>query len=233
MIDGRRAASPRGGQLRRLLRRRRGRRPPHDAVLRDVRLPGDLPRAAGRPSSTTRSRSTSPPLEDDTWELYDLGADPSETPRPGRPRTPTVLADAGRAVVGRGRAAPRPAPRQPAVLRVRARTARRPIPSRSTYVYWPGTSMVPESDGGERPQPGPPHRRRHRGARRRASGSKGCSWPRARSSAAGRSTCCGAGWPTSTTPPACTRPASRPRPSWRPGPTGSSFRLPHDRPPRR
>ena len=94
----------------------RARRP----ALRDVRLPGALPTTAGRPSPTRRSRPTTPALDEQRWELYDLRADPSEC-HDLAAAEPERLAGHDRALVGGGRAAPGAAPRQPAVLGARVR----------------------------------------------------------------------------------------------------------------
>ncbi len=84
-----------------------------------------------------------PPLEDDTWELYDIGADPSET-RDLADEHPDVLAD----MVERWWAEAErhnvlPLDNRPFSEFVLGRPEG--IPSRSTYTYWPGTSMVPEA----------------------------------------------------------------------------------------
>ena len=96
-----------------------------DAVLRDVRLPGDLPRRldgrlAAPPFGTPLTEAL---LEGKTWELYHTDVDFSQAhdlaaraPRPGQ--------GDGRALVGRGGQVPRPAARRP-----RPAAARRPPPA--------------------------------------------------------------------------------------------------------
>jgi len=83
-----------------------------------------------------------PPLEDDTWELYDIEADPSET-RDLAAERPEVLAE----MVDRWWAEAEqhnvlPLDNRPFSEFVLGRPPG--IPPRSRYVYWPGTSMVPE-----------------------------------------------------------------------------------------
>ena len=78
------------------------------------------------------------------WELYDLRADPSEC-HDLAAAEPERLAGDGRAVVGRGRALPGAAARQPAVLGVRLRAARLSVPPRRRYDVLPGRARCPRS----------------------------------------------------------------------------------------
>ena len=62
-------------------RRRQGRRPPHDAVLRDVRQPRHLSRGLGRLHAAldpVADGARLPPLKDDVWELYNVDEDFSQ-----------------------------------------------------------------------------------------------------------------------------------------------------------
>ncbi|MET0826837.1 MAG: hypothetical protein ABWZ89_10005, partial [Acidimicrobiales bacterium] len=84
-----------------------------------------------------------PPLEEDTWELYDLEADPSETTDLAD-RHPAVVAD----LVTRWwdeaeRHHVLPLDNRPFSEFVLDRPP--PVPPRQEYVYRPGTSMVPEA----------------------------------------------------------------------------------------
>ena len=84
-----------------------------------------------------------PPLEEDTWELYDLQADPSETTDLAD-RHPDVVAD----LVTRWwdeaeRHHVLPLDNRPFSEFVLDRPP--PVPPRQEYVYRPGTSMVPEA----------------------------------------------------------------------------------------
>src|SRR5918996_260700 len=120
--DGRRrrATADRGHQLRLQLRRPRRAGAPHHAVLRDVRVPGHLPRRleGGRVPPDPVRRPGSRPGR--------LGALPPAgrsvgVPRP-RGRAARSAGGPGRAVVDRGRPPPGAAPRQPALLGAGART---------------------------------------------------------------------------------------------------------------
>lgn len=83
-----------------------------------------------------------PPLEDDTWELYDLAADPSETVDLAGEH-PEVLADLlERWWAEAERYQVLPLDNRPFSEFVLGRP--HAVAPRRRYVYWPGTSMVPE-----------------------------------------------------------------------------------------
>ena len=83
-----------------------------------------------------------PPLAEDTWELYDLEADPSETVDLAA-QHPDVVADLERRWWAEAeRHQVLPLDNRPFSEFVLDRPAA--VPPRSTYVYRPGTSMVPE-----------------------------------------------------------------------------------------
>jgi arylsulfatase len=83
-----------------------------------------------------------PPLEDDAWELYDLRADPSETTDLAAEH-PDVVADLERRWWEEAeRYQVLPLDNRPFSEFVLGRPEA--VPPRSTYVYRPGTSMVPE-----------------------------------------------------------------------------------------
>jgi len=84
-----------------------------------------------------------PPLEDDTWELYDLDADPTET-RDLAAEHPDVLADlVDRWWAEAERNQVLPLDNRPFSEFVLGRPPA--VPPRRRYVYWPDTSMVPEA----------------------------------------------------------------------------------------
>ena len=125
-------------------------RAPRDPVLRDVRLPGHLPRRVeggdlppGRAACTTTGSIPNAPFDDDVWELYHVADDLSETRRPGR-RAPRAAGGDGRAVVGRGRAQPGAAPRQPGPLDPRPPASPTGAGARPRFRYFPGGAQVPE-----------------------------------------------------------------------------------------
>ena len=129
--DRRRRAAPAGGrQLRRLPGRRRCPRPARRRSTTRCSAAGPSATSSGRRSSTTRSRPTTRRWRTTPGSSTTSGR-PVRDERPRRPRIPTSSADLVDPVVGRGGAAPRAAPRQPAVLRVRPRPpAGRPVPRR-------------------------------------------------------------------------------------------------------
>ena len=138
---GRRAAAPDAGQRRAaeadrgrehglLVRRRRRRRAPRDAVLRDVRQPRHLPQgldggdqaphARGRPART----STPPAFDDDVWELYDTTTDWTQAHDLAQ-GAPGQAARAAAPVADRGGQVQRRAARRP-LRRARPARDRRP-----------------------------------------------------------------------------------------------------------
>ena len=119
--------------------------PALDAVLRDARLPGDLPRRleGGRVPpddglrATTASATRRLPFDDDLWELYHVAEDFSESDRPRR-RGAGAAAPADRPVVVGGRAQPGAAAEQP------AGPPRRPaLPPRRATSTTPGIGSLP------------------------------------------------------------------------------------------
>ena len=132
----------------------------HHPVLRDVRPPLDLSRRLargvpvprpvlhrGRGRSSAMVALTEDKLREldaKGWELYNLveGSDRDQQPRRRQPRQ----ADRDdRALVRRGRQVQRAAARQPRHAALRRRAARSSTKDRKTYVYYPGTQMVPEN----------------------------------------------------------------------------------------
>ncbi len=83
-----------------------------------------------------------PPLEDDQWELYDLEADPSETHDLADERPEVVEDLVARWWEEAERHHVLPVDNRPFSEFVLGRPEG--VPPRSRYVYWPGTSMVPE-----------------------------------------------------------------------------------------
>lgn len=84
-----------------------------------------------------------PPLEDDTWELYDLAADPAET-RDLAAEHPDVVEDlVARWWAEAERNQVLPLDNRPFSEFVLGRPAT--VAPRTRYVYWPDTAMVPEA----------------------------------------------------------------------------------------
>ena len=172
-----RAAAGRGHLDAVLLRRRRRARPPHDAVLRDGRQPGDLPRgldggdparrpvADGRRAATVRGRRVGA-----LRPRHRLDAGPR---RGGG--APGAAGRAARAVRPGGRAAPGPPARRPGHRAREPRTGRPARPARGPHVaeLRAARGAADRGGGAERQEPhahrlraGRRGRRRRRRARR-------------------------------------------------------------------
>ena len=119
VIDGVEQKPIEGTSFALLVRRRRRARPAHDAVLRDVRLPGDLPRRVEGGHVPRHPGRRARPRQGDVGALR-RPRRPERVPRPRGGRARAAGRD-GRAVVAGGRGPPGAAARQPAVLGPRVR----------------------------------------------------------------------------------------------------------------
>ena len=104
------------------------RRPPHDAVLRDVRQPRHLPRGLDRghpPRHAVADRRRLPPFDDDVWELYDTTTDWTQA-HDLAAEMPDQLAELQAALPRRGQQVPGVPARRPRTERVNPDLAGRP-----------------------------------------------------------------------------------------------------------